>query len=94
MRMLCSFAFDEMGMHRVTLEVAAENTRARRCYEKAGFVECGTEHEVAWYHGRWNDCIRMEMLASDWEREKVDSDAKECADDMDVPEEESPKPSE
>lgn len=68
MGLLCDFAFGEMGVHRVTLEIAAENARARRCYEKVGFAECGTEHEVAWYHGRWNDCVRMEILASDWAR--------------------------
>lgn len=69
MGLLCDFAFTEMGVHRVTLEVAAENARARRCYEKAGFVECGTEHEVAWYHGRWNDCVRMELLKSGWDND-------------------------
>lgn len=33
------FAFEEYGIERITLDVAAWNVRALRAYEKAGFVE-------------------------------------------------------
>ncbi len=35
-------AFDDLGAHRVYLEVTADNTAARTLYERAGFVLEGT----------------------------------------------------
>lgn len=40
-RTLLRYAFDELALTRVDLDVAARNLRARRCYEKVGFTETG-----------------------------------------------------
>lgn len=66
MKMLVRFSFEELGLHRVCLDVMADNERARACYEKAGLRVCGIEHEVIWYGGRWRDDIRMELLYDQW----------------------------
>ncbi|MGQ9675979.1 MAG: GNAT family N-acetyltransferase [Chloroflexota bacterium] len=38
---LLDYAFNHMGLHRVNLDVAEDNPRARRCYEKCGFTCVG-----------------------------------------------------
>lgn len=40
-RTLLRYAFDELGLVRVDLDVAVHNQRARRCYEKVGFTATG-----------------------------------------------------
>jgi RimJ/RimL family protein N-acetyltransferase len=40
-RTLLRYAFGELGLARVDLDVAVHNHRARRCYEKVGFTETG-----------------------------------------------------
>lgn len=65
-RMLRDFSFMELRAHRAELSVMDDNLRARRCYEKAGFRECGRRHEALWYHGAWHDSIDMEILYDEW----------------------------
>ena len=38
---LVRFAFERMGLRKVYLDVAVNNTRARRCYDKCGFIVTG-----------------------------------------------------
>jgi diamine N-acetyltransferase len=38
---LMDYAFSKMGLQRVNLDVAEDNPRARRCYEKCGFAFVG-----------------------------------------------------
>lgn len=63
-KLLIEFAFDELRAHRVHLIANEENKQAIRCYEKAGFKHCGTEHEVQWSQGRWHNHYHMELLKS------------------------------
>jgi RimJ/RimL family protein N-acetyltransferase len=35
------YAFERLGLRKVYLDVAETNDRARRCYEKVGFVRIG-----------------------------------------------------
>lgn len=72
MRMLRDFAFENLRVHRVELGVMDDNLRARRCYEKVGFHECGCQHELDWYHGEWHDSITMEILYDEWLALKMD----------------------
>lgn len=49
LRVLCRFAFDEMGLHKVWLSVLGSNPRARGVYERVGFqleLTSGDEHMV------------------------------------------------
>lgn len=65
-RLALSHAFDTVGVHRVELDVYAFNPRARRVYEKAGFVLEGTKRDALLWDGQWVDCHVMAMLDSDW----------------------------
>jgi aminoglycoside 6'-N-acetyltransferase len=52
------------GHHRFTIDPAADNERAIRCYAALGFRPVGLlrEHE-RWPDGRWGDSLLMELLA-------------------------------
>lgn len=65
LRLLLDYAFDVVGVHRVTLEVFDFNTRAQRVYEKCGFVREGVQREALYWDGQWHDTIDMAVLAGD-----------------------------
>jgi RimJ/RimL family protein N-acetyltransferase len=62
MRVVCRYGFDSMRLHQITLWVVADNVRARRVYEKVGFVEEGRQRQTFRRDGRWHDMILMGML--------------------------------
>lgn len=64
-RLARDFAFGPLGLHRVALEVAADNARAIRVYEKAGFILEGRRREVTRVDGGWRDTLDMAMLERD-----------------------------
>ena len=68
-RLLLAHAFEEVGVHRVSLEVLADNARARRAYEKVGFAVEGVHREAFLFDGRWHDVVSMALLAGDWTRD-------------------------
>lgn len=61
-RCVLRFAFEELGLHRVSLRVLAFNQRAIRCYLRCGFVEEGRERESAHIDGAWHDDVIMGIL--------------------------------
>jgi RimJ/RimL family protein N-acetyltransferase len=58
-------AFLAMAVHRIELEVFSFNPRARRVYEKVGFVTEGIRREVLRVGDEWVDSIMMSIIASD-----------------------------
>ncbi|MFI1829899.1 GNAT family N-acetyltransferase [Streptomyces sp. NPDC020412] len=65
-RLIVGHGFTHVGLHRIALSVYDFNPRARRVYEKVGFVAEGIEREVLRHRGEWVDATAMSMLASDW----------------------------
>ena len=63
---LLGFAFDEMNLHRVALEVHEENARAIACYRKCGFVEEGRLRHERFRHGEYRDTLIMAVLADEF----------------------------
>lgn len=57
------FAFRDRGLQRVWLRVFADNTRAVRAYEKAGFVQEGRMRRAGYIDGRWVDELVMAVLS-------------------------------
>ena len=49
-KLVLSYAFEILKLHRVDLKVLSYNTRAIACYEKCGFIKEGIEREGA---GAW-----------------------------------------
>ena len=66
-RTILRFAFDELNLHRVELEVVDENMRARRCYEKAGFRYEGIRRKAIFLEGRYRDSHLMGILQEEFQ---------------------------
>ncbi len=64
-RLVVDYAFDVVGLHRIGLEVFDFNPRARRVYEKCGFVREGLRRDALRWDGRWHDAVRMAILSTD-----------------------------
>jgi len=61
-RTALAFAFGELNLHRVELEVFDFNPRAMRCYEKAGFRHEGIRRQAFFRNGRYHDAHLMAIL--------------------------------
>jgi len=53
-------------MHRVALEVLADDPRAVSCYRKVGFVEEGRLRQRDWRDGAYHDVLIMSILNEQW----------------------------
>ncbi|MGW3264021.1 GNAT family N-acetyltransferase [Streptomyces sp. NPDC001056] len=69
-RLIVGHGFEELGLHRVSLEVYAFNPRARRVYEKAGFVAEGVLRDALLWEGERVDAVVMSILAPEWFRHR------------------------
>ncbi len=67
MRVAVDYAFNELNLHRLGLNVNANNPRAIRVYEKLGFQHEGAQREGIHRDGEWLDRIYMGLLRSEWE---------------------------
>jgi len=65
-RLMLSFAFRQMNLHRVYLKVRADNAAAIRCYEKCGFTREGTLRAHAYADGQYKDVLMMGILAPEF----------------------------
>ncbi|KOV59391.1 GNAT family N-acetyltransferase [Streptomyces sp. MMG1121] len=65
-RLIVGYGFEQLGLHRIELEVYGHNARARRVYEKVGFVVEGVRREVALRDGAWADEVVMSILDREW----------------------------
>ena len=71
---LLDFGFGQLRLERMWLEVYDFNTRARRSYEKCGFVLEGTERHAIFKRGQYHDVHLMSILRDEWaaqERKKM-----------------------
>ncbi|MFJ6082810.1 GNAT family N-acetyltransferase [Streptomyces sp. NPDC092369] len=65
-RLIVGHGFEQLGLHRIELEVYGNNHRALRVYEKAGFVVEGVRREASLRDGEWVDAILMGLLDREW----------------------------
>lgn len=64
-RLVASWGFETLGLHRIELEVLTSNERAIKCYEAVGFQREGVRREAELYPDGWKDFLYMSLLASD-----------------------------
>jgi RimJ/RimL family protein N-acetyltransferase len=64
-RML-EYAFEELNLRRVELQVFASNERAIKTYQAVGFVHEGTRRQADSIDGRWEDVLLMAVLLDEW----------------------------
>jgi RimJ/RimL family protein N-acetyltransferase len=65
MTTLARFAFDELNLHRIELQVLDDNERARRCYAACGFRCEGVRRQAIFRGGRYHDVTSMALLADE-----------------------------
>jgi len=67
LQLLQDYAFGVLGLERLELDVCAGNTRAVRCYEKAGMRLEGTRRHATMVNGEYTDLHMMAIIREDWE---------------------------
>jgi RimJ/RimL family protein N-acetyltransferase len=67
-RLIVGYGFEQLGLHRISLEVYAFNPRARHVYEKVGFTTEGVLRDALHHDGAWVDATVMSILAPEWAR--------------------------
>lgn len=65
-----AFAFEELQLNRLELEVYSHNIRGIKAYEKAGFKKEGTLRQSLYWNHRYSDEILMGMLREDYDNRK------------------------
>jgi RimJ/RimL family protein N-acetyltransferase len=69
-RLIVGYGFEQLGLHRISLQVYAFNPRARHVYEKVGFIAEGVLREELRYRDQWVDATMMSILAHEWKRHR------------------------
>jgi RimJ/RimL family protein N-acetyltransferase len=64
-RALCRFAFEEMDLRKIRLDVHADNAAGLKAYERVGFRREGLLREEVHRAGRPVDVVRMGLLRGD-----------------------------
>jgi RimJ/RimL family protein N-acetyltransferase len=72
MRVILRYAFKELNLRRVTLDVFEYNPRAIRSYEKVGFTHEGRARKYLHREGQRYDLLFMGILREEWEARYAD----------------------
>ena len=72
MQVILRYAFTELNLHRVSLDVFAYNPRAIRTYEKTGFQYEGRFRKYLNRDGERADMLFMGILREEWLRKQED----------------------
>jgi RimJ/RimL family protein N-acetyltransferase len=60
------YAFETIGLHKVTTRCFAENTGSRRVIEKVGFRFIGRAEDDVWRDGAWHTHLLYELTSPEW----------------------------
>ena len=70
LQLILRYAFFELNLHRVGLDVNSNNPRAIRAYEKAGFKHEGEMREAGYRDGKRYNRVIMGILRDEWLQQK------------------------
>jgi RimJ/RimL family protein N-acetyltransferase len=65
-QLLLRHGFLTLNLNRISLRVLADNARAIRSYEKAGFVHEGRMRQAVFKKGVYKDVLFMSVLREEW----------------------------
>ena len=68
-RAFCRLLFDELGYHRLELEIYGFNERALRHAERVGYVREGVRRKAYRRHDEWQDGVLYGLVREDLEAE-------------------------
>ena len=60
------WAFETLGLHKVTIGCVDGNHASKRVIEKIGFRYLSTAEDDVWRDGRWWSHLHFEMTAAEW----------------------------
>ena len=66
MNLMLGFAFQNLNLNRVELDVFDFNKRAQKCYLKVGFKEVGRRRKARFIDGKYRDAIMLDILKDEW----------------------------
>jgi RimJ/RimL family protein N-acetyltransferase len=72
LQLILHYAFYELNMFRVGLDVIANNARAIRAYEKVGFRREGALRSAVLRDGQRYDLVLMGILRDEWQRRSIE----------------------
>ena len=70
--MLCRFAFEEIGLHRLQASIIPRNGPSRRVAAKVGLRDEGTARRYLEINGRWEDHVRYAITSEEWAERRDD----------------------
>jgi RimJ/RimL family protein N-acetyltransferase len=65
-KLMLSYGFGKLNLHRISLSVFDFSKRAMRAYEKAGFIKEGLVRDGTYKNGRYWDVHLMAILENEW----------------------------
>lgn len=63
---MLEYLFDDLELHRVTIQCGVANTRSCAIPERLGFVREGVVRDGEWVNDRWLDLISWGLIDRDW----------------------------
>ena len=68
MSAMVTFAFDDLGLHRLEADTDPGNTGSLRLLEKLGFRQEGLFRDRWFVYEEWQDSVMLGLLKPDWRR--------------------------
>jgi RimJ/RimL family protein N-acetyltransferase len=62
-RVMASYGFDELGLHRLWAEIYAFDAAKSAFFERLGFTLEGRHRQTHWSEGQWHDSLYYSLLA-------------------------------
>lgn len=72
MHLLLDYAFNQLNLHSIHLDVYEFNQDALRLYQSMGFTICGNYTDAIYHNGKYWSIILMELLKKDYLKERKD----------------------
>jgi ribosomal-protein-alanine N-acetyltransferase len=67
-RTLITYAFRELGLHRVSAAIGPDNTASIAVVQQLGFAREGVLRDHVFTNGAWRDSVLFSVLAHEWSR--------------------------
>ncbi|MFC4559415.1 GNAT family N-acetyltransferase [Virgibacillus kekensis] len=71
-QLVVDYIFKNTDLNQLTLSVFAFNPRAKRVYEKVGFIIDSVDEKDLESEGEWIDSINMKLTREDWKQKQVE----------------------
>ncbi|GIP61052.1 GNAT family protein [Paenibacillus sp. FSL W8-0186] len=69
--LILEYAFNELNLNRLYLQVFSFNERAIKLYEKMGFIHEGKFRQALYRKGKWHDIVIMGILKDEYDQHFV-----------------------